>query len=217
MSDRMIRLLPWVAAAGLVVAVAALVAGSPEWRRMRTETGETRAAVEAAAAQTLAVHPSSTDEASARSTPVGRTAAELATADAQEIVDALPASGLPPEGRTLILAASAIMREGEHNDIFRHRIWPVHAPDGRVAGFLGVGYAASAALSGPSSAGWIAGVLLFVLGATAYWLSLPLWVWADARRRGERAPAWAAFVLVGNFVALAAYLLTRGEKGERGR
>jgi hypothetical protein len=35
-------------------------------------------------------------------------------------------------------------------------------------------------------------------------------VWFDARARGDRAPgAWAGFVLIGNVVALAAYLLTR--------
>jgi hypothetical protein len=58
-------------------------------------------------------------------------------------------------------------------------------------------------------------VLAVPLGLGVFWLSLPAWVWLDARRRGERAFVWALFVLTGNVVALMAYLLTRTR--EQGR
>jgi hypothetical protein len=36
-----------------------------------------------------------------------------------------------------------------------------------------------------------------------------VWVWLDARARGERAWVWAVFVLLGNLVALITYILAR--------
>jgi hypothetical protein len=52
-------------------------------------------------------------------------------------------------------------------------------------------------------------LLAGLLALAVYWLCLPLWVWLDARERGERAWAWAVFVLLGNPVALPAYILAR--------
>ena len=45
-----------------------------------------------------------------------------------------------------------------------------------------------------------------------YWLSLPAWVTLDALRRGERAPIWGIFTLVGNVIGLIVYLLARREQ-----
>ena len=45
-----------------------------------------------------------------------------------------------------------------------------------------------------------------------YWLSLPLWVLLDARERWDYAMVWAIFVLIGNLVALIAYLLARSPR-----
>ena len=42
-----------------------------------------------------------------------------------------------------------------------------------------------------------------------YWLSLPLWVFLDARKYGKHAWLWAIYVSFGNLVALVAYILTR--------
>ena len=55
--------------------------------------------------------------------------------------------------------------------------------------------------------GSIAAMLGFYLAAAIYWLALPLWVFLDARDRRDRALAWGIFVLIGNLVALLAYLL----------
>lgn len=43
----------------------------------------------------------------------------------------------------------------------------------------------------------------------AYWICVALWVFRDARRRGERALAWGLIALATNAVGLAAYLLRR--------
>jgi hypothetical protein len=147
----------------------------------------------------------------AASTPVGRTAAGLATAETVRVVEALQET-LTADQETALLAASAIMREGEHNDVFRHMLRPVTGPDGSIVGYLGVNYPANPALGGSVSPAYLAGLLVLLTGLAAYWLSLPFWVLLDAGPRGERAWVWAAFVLVGNLVALMAYLLTRAPR-----
>jgi len=55
----------------------------------------------------------------------------------------------------------------------------------------------------------VVSLIILYLSLTAYWLSLPVWVFLDAQTRRERAWIWAMFVLLGNLVALIAYLLTR--------
>ena len=52
-----------------------------------------------------------------------------------------------------------------------------------------------------------------VMGGTLilYWLSLPLWIFLDARRREEKKWVWGFFTLIGNIVSLLIYLLTRRE------
>jgi len=40
-----------------------------------------------------------------------------------------------------------------------------------------------------------------------YWISVPAWTFLDARDRGETAWIWGAFTVIGNVIALVAYLL----------
>lgn len=136
------------------------------------------------------------------------TVAERATAETRRILATLPEETLSAEQRTLLLAASAIQAEGEHNDVYRHLVRPITAPDGTVVALVGVAYDVSD-WAGAPSAGWLALLLGGLGGFGLYWLALPLWVWLDARQRGERAWVWAVFVLIGNLVALLAYLLVR--------
>ena len=42
--------------------------------------------------------------------------------------------------KTLLLAASAIQSEGEHNDVLRHLIREIHAMDGPLLGLIGAAY-----------------------------------------------------------------------------
>jgi hypothetical protein len=152
--------------------------------------------------------------ATSAATPAGQMAEDLATEETTRVVAAV-GDTLTAQQKTAVLAAAAIMREGEHNDILRHLVRPVERPDGSLAGYLGVTYAANPALGGPVAARYVAGLLLFAAGLAGYWLLLPLWVFFDGRARGERAWLWAAFVLVGNAVALIAYLLTRTPPARR--
>lgn len=144
----------------------------------------------------------------ALSAPAPGTAEERATAETRRILATLPEGALSAEQRTLLLAASAIQAEGEHNDVYRHLLRPITAPDGTVVALVGVAYDVSD-WGGAPSAGWVALLLGGLGGFGLYWLALPLWVWLDARQRGERAWVWAVFVLIGNLVALLAYLLVR--------
>ena len=133
---------------------------------------------------------------------------ELATAETKDILSSLPENALDAYQRTLLLAASAIQREGSHNDIYNHLVEEIHSPDGSKIGFIGVAYELSSEPDQTSTL-WIISVLVVLLNLPAYWFSLPLWVFLDARRRGERAWLWAAFVSIGNLVALIGYLLAR--------
>jgi hypothetical protein len=147
----------------------------------------------------------------AASTPVGDTADHLATDDTRLLLSVLPPDALSDDQRTWLLAASAIRREGAHNDVYGHLLRPVPAASGSVVALVAVAYELRA--RGPGLA-WLVGVALALACAIVYWASLPLWVYLDARNRGERAPVWATFVLVGNLVALMAYILRQTPKAE---
>ncbi len=137
------------------------------------------------------------------------TAADHATDETRRVLAALPPDALSAEQRTELLVASAIQAEGEHNDVYRHLVRPVRGAGGEVVALVGVAYDASPAVGAAPGAAWVLSMAGLLLAAGAYWLALPLWTWLDARERGERAWAWAAFVGVGNLVALLAYILAR--------
>jgi hypothetical protein len=239
------RVLPWLAAIGMAVALAALLVTSVERSRMSGSTDETKAVAEGVLETLVAMHPSAADDAAflaaldrarhathvagawcfradgrlvwaqgstAASTTVGQTAEDLATNEARRIAETLGTEWPNREARLALLAASAIAREGEHNDIFRHALRTLHDPDGRLTGFVGLVYEASPSRGGPGVT-YVAALLLLLAGLGVYWLALPVWVLLDAEQRGERAFVWAAFTAMGNLVALAAYLLTRRSDG----
>lgn len=52
---------------------------------------------------------------------------------------------------------------------------------------------------------------LSVFALLGYWLLLPLWVYADARRAQMRATPWAFFTLFTNVIGLLTYLVVRSE------
>jgi hypothetical protein len=145
----------------------------------------------------------------AASTPPDATVEALATDDARLLLDALPPDAISAEQRTWLLTAAAIRREGGHNDIYRHLVRPIRAPDGSVVALVGIAYDFGGTVPGPR---WILAVVAALTCLMVYWVSLPLWVLLDARRRGEPAVAWATFVLVGNLVALVAYILVHAPR-----
>jgi hypothetical protein len=137
-----------------------------------------------------------------------------ATDEMRRVLGMLSDGTVSDTERTALLAASAMQKEGEHNDVFRHLLREIRGPDGELLGWVGVTFDVSPAVSAPG-AGYISFVVGFALAMAVYWLSLPAWVWLDARARGERAWTWATFVLVGNLVALIAYILVRSPRPQR--
>jgi hypothetical protein len=219
--------------------VVAIPVASRRRQAALTDTGVTRAVVEASLAELQALHPVSIDDpdllqavrrtaqapyvatvwllapdgrmvyavgSTARSTAAYATVEQAATDDMRRVLEALPEGTLSDRQRLLLLAASAIRREGAHNDVYRHLLRAVKAPDGSSVALIGVAYEAGKWVPGLC---WKLGILGGLAGLVVYWLSLPLWVFLDARARGERAWAWAAFVFLGNLVALMAYILGR--------
>lgn len=132
-----------------------------------------------------------------------------ATEETRRILSEVPEGFLTPQQRMALLAASAIQSEGEHNDVFRQMIRPLRGEGDVDLGFIGVPYAASPDGGTFPGAAYAITLLLIPIGLLVYWVSLAAWVFLDAKACGEKAWVWAMFVLLGNLVALIAYLLTR--------
>lgn len=231
-------LLPWVAVLSALAAVILVIIGIPQRQGMLSDNGVTRAAAAARLEGFLSPAPASLEEDNFRHSlealpgkayittawafaPDGRIVAhagmmvpkeglagEWATAETQRLLESLPPAALSEEQRTLLQVVSAIQAEGEHNDVLRHLVREVRSPQGVLLGWVGIAYEVSPAIGAPNTA-WMLSLLAWLFFMGIYWLSLPMWVWLDARQRGERAGVWALFVLIGNLVALMAYLLTR--------
>jgi hypothetical protein len=238
MIDRLKRILPWLALVGVLLAALLLAFGGRQRSQMLVESPETRVAadqvmaqIQSLSLQTLA-DPSlrtAVDQAAkadsiasvwvfaadgkinyAQSTPLQQgSAGENATRQVKGALAALPAGTLTDEQTMLILVASTIQAEGEHTDVFRYRVEPIHAVSGALLGYLALAYDVNPSISAAPSAGYILSLLGLLAGLAVYVLALVAWVYLDARQRGERAAVWAIFVLIGNLVALIAYLLAR--------
>jgi hypothetical protein len=242
MKERLRKSLPFVAAiAALTALLMSTLAGPWLGRRaLLADTGETRRVVESSAlARFQELHPKSIDDAPLREAidqardvpyvavvwlfaPDGQiiegnralsrgTVDESATDEMHRVLGMLPEEALSAAQRTALLAASTMQKEGEHNDIYRHLLREVRGPDGGLVALIGVTFEVSPAVSAPG-AWYISLIITLLVAVSVYWLSLPAWVWLDARARGERVWAWAVFVLIGNLVALMAYLLTRSPR-----
>ena len=238
MARRFKNALPWIALAGGLLAITCLVLLSSLRNSLLVDSGETRPAVEALLEKLQAMRPTSLDDDAFRNAveqtaqaphvatlwllapdgqvvySIGSTAASFsqgtvedhASNEINRVLAALPDDALNIEQQNLLLAASAIQSEGEHNDIYRHMIRKIIAPDGTMVALVGAAYNVSDDVVGTE---WPALVLGGLFGICVYWLALPLWVFIDARTHGERAWGWAIFVLLGNLVALIAYILAR--------
>jgi hypothetical protein len=238
MAERLKRRLPVAAAISVLVALTSFIIVSRTIHRMSSDSGETRRSVEAAVVELEAMRPSSLDDpafrlaleklrraryvvavwlvrpdgriafSDARHTDWGRVE-EGATQETRRILSEMPEGFLTPLQRTALLAASAIQREGEHNDVFRQMVRPVQARDDAELGIIAVSYDVNPELGGFPGIGYAVALFAIPLGLAVYWLALAGWVFLDAKVRGERAWVWAMFVLLGNLVALFAYLLAR--------
>jgi hypothetical protein len=229
--------LPLVAVIGASVALLCTIASTAGRQPNLADMGETRRVAETTLARLEALHPDSIADPAFREAIVqsrdapyvatvwlfapdgrivegnravapGSTVEGLATSETRRGLGILPAGMLSAEQRLAVLAASAMQAEGEHDDVFRHLLREIRGPDGGMVALVGVTYDVSPAVGSPGP-GWMATLLAGFLGLAAYWLSLPAWVWLDARARGERAWVWAVFVLLGNLVGLITYILAR--------
>ena len=239
MGNRLVKSLPTVAVIGALIAVLCLGVQSAGRRSILADTGETRRVVETSGlAPVLALHPSSVDDPAFRAAIAqvqdvpyvayvwlfapdgaiiqgnlavskGGTAQEMATDETRRVLGMLPEGTLSAEQRMAVLAGSAMQREGEHNDVFRHLLREVRGPNNEMVALVGLTYDVNPGISAPPGALSVLLLVGLLLGMSMYWLSLPVWVWLDARTRGERAWVWAVFVLLGNLVALIAYILAR--------
>jgi hypothetical protein len=238
MDKRFKKSLPLIAVIGALVAATGIIVTSGGRQTLLTDTGETRQTVERTTlAELQALHPHSIENPSFRQaitqaqdapyvavvwlfTPDGQvlegnravsqnsTVKESATDEMRRVLGMLPAGTLSAEQRVALLAASTMQKEGEHNNVYRHLLREIHSPDGRLVALVGVTYDVNPAIGAPGAT-YVLFLLAWLLGMGVYWLSLPVWVWLDARERGERAWVWAVFVLLGNLVALIAYILAR--------
>jgi hypothetical protein len=149
----------------------------------------------------------------------GRTLAELGL-EAPPPPD--PLEGISPDefstDQRLLLEVKSAVESGntDHADVYGSLIRAVRNPAGEMLGAIGVRYSRSFWISAVPEAAWIALFLGFALFLGLYWLSLPAWTFLDARERGENAWVWAAFTLVGNVIALVAYLLARAPRSAKG-
>jgi hypothetical protein len=239
------RVLPFVAVAGALLVVVCALASTAARAPLLVESDETRQAADGILGRLQALEPASVEDGAFRQAlaeagqapavaytwlfaPDGRvlqgnlaaspgsTAEGMATEETRRLLASLGPGAMDEEQRLLLLAASAMQAEGEHNDVFRHQVRALRAADGTLTGLVGLTYDANPGLGAPSPV-YILSLLAGVVALGLYWLSLPLWVWLDARERGERAWVWAVFLLFGNLVALLAYILARAPRSAPAR
>ncbi len=232
------RVLPGLAIVGALIALTCFGVISQQRKQALIDTGETRISVEATLTKLRALHPANPHEPSfiqaveraaharyvayiwlfgtdgrviftnARFAGNGNVV-QQATAETARLLDTLPPDLLNPTQRMQLLVASAIQREGEHNDVFRHLVRPLQGRDGSQIGLLGVTYDVNPGISKSPPLSYKTRLLAIPMGFLIYWLALPLWVYLDARERGDRGWVWAMFVLIGNVVAIMSYILSR--------
>lgn len=238
MSERIKRRLPAAAVLALLAAMAGFFFANRKLGEFRVEFGETQRAVDAAVAELHSLRPGSLDESGFRQAlekfsrspyvayvwlirsdgqiafstagfATSGSVKDLALDETRRILSEMPEGFLTAQQRIALLAASTIQREGEHNDVFHQMIRPLRSGNDVDLGFIGVSYAASPATGTFPGYGYAVALFLIPIGLMVYWLALPWWVFLDAKTRGEKAWVWAMFVLLGNLVALFAYILAR--------
>jgi hypothetical protein len=126
--------------------------------------------------------------------------------DAVQYVNSLPAGSLSDDQAFQLLAIGAMRTEGEHNDVFRQMVYPIRDAQNQTQAMVVVAYDANPSIGAPGTA-YVLGILGWLAAMALFWLCLPLWVYFDARSRGESAVLWGLFVLVTNQVWLLAYLI----------
>lgn len=139
---------------------------------------------------------------------------DFAQGDMAKVLEALEPGTLSESQKLQLLTVGAIRSEGEHNDVFRHLVRPVSDKNGNLVALVALAYDVSPDV-GSADASLLILTLIPLVGFIVYWLGLPLWVYLDARARGETAALWAVFVLLTNLVGLLAYLIVISKTSEQ--
>jgi hypothetical protein len=141
----------------------------------------------------------------AQSTPLNSSVNSLMDDQSKGLINAVEES-IDPLLKLELSIAAAIRREGEHNDVYGHLVLPVMSVQNELAGFVGVAYSLNN--SKPSFGVYAIGISLLIC-FLIYWLSMPLWVYFDSRKRNDKSILWTLFVFIGNLPAYIAYLILR--------
>ncbi|MCR4425209.1 MAG: hypothetical protein NUW23_03315 [Firmicutes bacterium] len=172
----------WIAAAAAAGIVAALASGFALWvlrGRHLFDTGETRAAVEAAVGRVVTAPAESVRDPGLRMAAAGLdqepyvaavwlvdldgtivfwsggpgregdSVLSLAQLDISRSLDALEPGSMSEIQRLELLTVGALRREGEHNDVFRHMVRRVRGPAGDVVGLIALAYDVNPSVSKP--------------------------------------------------------------------
>ncbi len=232
------KVIPWASFAAIAIAALILFTSSMNRAGILVESPETKATAEQVLNNIAATTPQSLDDKSlisaleqadgtpyiaqvwlfapdgriafSRGTPLNAESAnQLATRQVKGAMAALPEDTLNQEQRMMLLIGSAIQAEGEHNDVFRYQVRVLTSPENEVVGYVGITYDVSVAVSAQPGFWEIVSTIGLLICLVIYWVGLAAWTYLDAKQHQEQASVWALFVLVGNLVALIAYLLVR--------
>jgi hypothetical protein len=234
------QVIPWLSFLAIAMAALLLIEFNMRRSAILVESPETKATAEDVIKKILATNPKSLDDQSliealeeadntpyiaqvwlftpdgqlkfSRGTPKNFVSAQqLVTRQVVGALAALPEGTLNQGQQMLVIIASAIQAEGEHNDVYRYKVQQIISPDNQVVGYIGITYDVNDGISADPTIWTIVSTFGLLLSLVIYWVGLATWTYLDAKERNEKAGVWALFVLIGNLVALIAYLLVRGQ------
>ena len=141
----------------------------------------------------------------AASTPLNTSIYSLVDNQSLGLINAVE-ENIDSQQKQLLYVAAAIRSEGDHNDMIGHIVMPLKTSSGELVGFVGVAYDLDNTAQPLQF--YIVDIAL-IISFLVYWLSFPLWVYFDCRKRDNKYILWTLFVLVGNLPAYIAYLITK--------
>jgi len=141
----------------------------------------------------------------AASTPVNTTIYSLVDNQSLGLINAIE-ENIDSQQKQLLYVAAAIGSEGDHNDMIGHIVVPLKTSSDELVGFVGVAYDLDNTTQPLQF--YIVDIAL-IISFLVYWLSFPLWVYFDSRKRDNKYILWTLFVLVGNLPAYIAYLISK--------
>jgi len=141
----------------------------------------------------------------AASTPVNTNIYSLVDNQSLGLINAVE-ENIDSQQKMLLYAAAAIRSEGDHNDMIGHIAMPLKTSSDELVGFVGIAYDLDNTAQPLQF--YIVDITL-IISFLVYWLSFPLWVYFDSRKRDNKYILWTLFVLVGNLPAYIAYLISK--------